>query len=101
MAQVRQSRPDSGLGFQVKVLETFQGVPLFSEAARRCALSAIRSVTCPVIQSFDLVIGVLFVMNLFVGFIVDGFNANKVRAAISIGVEAMASCPAASRDCLP
>ena len=25
-----------------------------------------------------LVIGVLFVMNLFVGFIVDGFNANKV-----------------------
>ena len=27
MAQIRQSRPDSGLGFQVKVLETFQDVP--------------------------------------------------------------------------
>ena len=27
MAHVRQSRPDSGLGFQVKVLEAFQGVP--------------------------------------------------------------------------
>ena len=26
MARVRQSRPDSGLGFQVKVLETFQVV---------------------------------------------------------------------------
>ena len=25
-AHVRQSRPDSGLGFQVNVLETFQGV---------------------------------------------------------------------------
>ena len=26
-ARTRQSRPDSGLGFQVKVLNTFQGVP--------------------------------------------------------------------------
>jgi len=27
MAHIRQSRPDSGLGFQVKVLKTFQVVP--------------------------------------------------------------------------
>jgi len=27
MAHIRQPRPDSGLGFQVKVLETFQVVP--------------------------------------------------------------------------
>ena len=27
MAHVRQSRPDSGLGFQVKVFELFYGVP--------------------------------------------------------------------------
>ena len=27
MAHVRQSRPDSGLGFQAKVLKTFQSVP--------------------------------------------------------------------------
>ena len=27
MAHMRQSRPDSGLGFQVKVLTTIQGVP--------------------------------------------------------------------------
>ena len=27
MAHVRQSGPDSGLGFQAKVLETFQGLP--------------------------------------------------------------------------
>ena len=27
MAHIRQPRPDSGLGFQAKVLETFQGVP--------------------------------------------------------------------------
>ena len=27
MAHVRQSRPDSGLGFQIKVLETFLVVP--------------------------------------------------------------------------
>jgi len=26
-AHIRQSRPDPGLVFQVKVLETFQGVP--------------------------------------------------------------------------
>jgi hypothetical protein len=34
MAQIRQSRPDSGLGFNVKVLETFQVVP-FSRVPRR------------------------------------------------------------------
>jgi len=28
MAHVRQSRPDYGLGFQVRVLKTFQAVPL-------------------------------------------------------------------------
>jgi len=28
MAHTRQSRPDSGLGFQVKALKTFYGVPL-------------------------------------------------------------------------
>ena len=27
MAHIRQSRPDSGFGFQVKVLKTFRGVP--------------------------------------------------------------------------
>ena len=27
MAHIRQSRPDSGLGFHVKVLQTFQVVP--------------------------------------------------------------------------
>ena len=27
MARIRQSKPDSGLGFQVKVLHTLQGVP--------------------------------------------------------------------------
>jgi hypothetical protein len=27
MAHIRQSRPDSGLGFQVKVLKLFKGVP--------------------------------------------------------------------------
>jgi hypothetical protein len=27
LAHIRQSRPDSGLGFQVKVLQTFQVVP--------------------------------------------------------------------------
>jgi len=27
VAHIRQSRPDSGLGFQVKVLDTLQGVP--------------------------------------------------------------------------
>ena len=27
MAHIRQSRPDSGLGVQLKVLETFDGVP--------------------------------------------------------------------------
>ena len=34
MAHVRQSRPDSGIGFQVKVLKTVQGVvfSLSSEA---------------------------------------------------------------------
>jgi hypothetical protein len=32
MAHIRQSRPDSGLGFQAKVLETFKVFPLRSEA---------------------------------------------------------------------
>jgi hypothetical protein len=32
LAHIRQSRPDSGLGFQVKVLKTFQVVPFFAEA---------------------------------------------------------------------
>jgi len=32
MAHTRQSRPDPGLGFQVKVLETFKLFPLRSEA---------------------------------------------------------------------
>ena len=27
MARIRQSRPDSGLGFQVKILKTFNAVP--------------------------------------------------------------------------
>jgi len=31
MAHIRQSRPDSGLGFQVKVLETFRFFPLCPE----------------------------------------------------------------------
>ena len=35
MAHLRQSRPDSGLGFQMKVLETIQVVLLRSEADRR------------------------------------------------------------------
>jgi hypothetical protein len=33
MAHVRQLRPESGLGFQVKVLEPFKLFPLLSEAA--------------------------------------------------------------------
>ena len=28
MAHIRQSRPDSGFGFHIRVLQTFQGVPL-------------------------------------------------------------------------
>ena len=32
MAHIRQPRPDSGLGFQVKFLKTFQVFPLRSEA---------------------------------------------------------------------
>ena len=31
MAHVRQSRPDSGLGFQIKVLKTLYVVPLLLE----------------------------------------------------------------------
>ena len=34
MAHVRQSRPDSGLGFQAKVLKYLKLSPLRSEAAR-------------------------------------------------------------------
>ena len=33
MAHIRQSRPDSGLNFQIKVLETFSVVP-FTKLAR-------------------------------------------------------------------
>ena len=33
MAQIRQSRPDPGLDSKVKVLETFQGVPISLEAS--------------------------------------------------------------------
>jgi len=38
LAHIRQSRPDSGLVFQVKVLETFEGVAslLGSGASTRC-----------------------------------------------------------------
>ena len=38
MAHIRQSRPDSGLGFQAKVLETFSAVP--SSLGSRMAASA-------------------------------------------------------------
>ena len=31
MAHIRQSRPDYGLGFQVKVLQTFKLLPFYSE----------------------------------------------------------------------
>ena len=34
MEQIRQARPDSGLGFQVKSLESFREFPLRSEAVR-------------------------------------------------------------------
>ena len=36
MAHIRQSRPDSGRGFQVEVLETFQVV---LESEKKCTLS--------------------------------------------------------------
>ena len=35
MEHIRQSRPHSGLDFQVKDLETFELLPLRSEAVRR------------------------------------------------------------------
>ena len=35
LARIRQSRPDSGLGFQLKVLKTFQGVPSSLESGRQ------------------------------------------------------------------
>ena len=35
MARLSQSRPHSGLGFQVQVLETFKSVPLHSEAVSK------------------------------------------------------------------
>jgi len=34
MAHIRQSRPDSGLGVQVKAIETFQVVPSSFESGR-------------------------------------------------------------------
>jgi len=40
MAHIRQSRPDSGLGFQLKFLETFKLFHLRSEAARAAARSS-------------------------------------------------------------
>ena len=41
MAHIRQSRPDSGLGFQVKVLHTLQLFPLRSEADAKPKLRAV------------------------------------------------------------
>ena len=35
MVHIRQSRPDSDLGFQVEVLETFQGVSPTLETTQR------------------------------------------------------------------
>ena len=35
LAHIRQSRPDSGLGFQVKVLKIFQDVPSSLESGRK------------------------------------------------------------------
>ena len=35
MEHIRQSRPDPGLHFQVKVLETFQVVPSFLESGEK------------------------------------------------------------------
>jgi len=40
MTHVRQSRPDSGLVFQVKVLKSFQVVPLRSVEVQILALSS-------------------------------------------------------------
>jgi hypothetical protein len=34
MARIRQSMPDSGLAFQVKLLKTFKVFPLLSEAVQ-------------------------------------------------------------------
>ena len=36
VAPIRQSRPDSGLGFQVQVLETFQVVPTLPKKDGAC-----------------------------------------------------------------
>ena len=35
MAHTRHSRPDSGLGFQVEAIETFEVVPSLAEKRRR------------------------------------------------------------------
>ena len=43
MAHVRQSRPDSGLGFPGKVLKTLQVVPLSLSPPSRVSILALRA----------------------------------------------------------
>ena len=52
MAHVRQSRPDSGLGFQVKAIESFQVVP-FSLGSEQGVRGGGTNVSAPYICPAD------------------------------------------------
>ena len=57
MAHIRQSRPDSGLGVQVKVLETFQIVPSSLRSGLGNDLMAVKSGLVCTESRFDIHIG--------------------------------------------
>ena len=53
MAHVRQSRPDSGLGFQVQALEMFQLFFLDSDAGPRWACASCSNLSLAAARAFN------------------------------------------------
>ena len=82
MAHTRQSRPDSGLGFHVKVLKTFKAVP--SSLGSGYGRADVRSVGLEIDQTISKVHGTVLEPSTFgVGIFVYALNIARARAFVA------------------